>query len=425
MSGRRPSGKLTGLAIDLTPFRVSRDFRFVWAGLAVTAVGSQFTLVAVFVQVTRLTNNELAVGATGLAWLLGLVAGTIAGGTVLDAWDRRRLLLIAQVGLAAGVGSLLAGALVGDPPLWTIYLSLAVIAGFSAIDGPTRSAMTPRLVGAALIPSAQALNQVVWNSAALLGPALAGLVIQRFGDVSIAYAIDLTSVVAMFFAALAIHPMKPEASERNASGLRAIGEGFSFAVRNRVILGTFVIDLIAMIFGLPRALFTFLAVAQFGSGPEIVGLLFAAPAVGALLGALSSGWTREVVRQGWAVVVAVALWGVCIAAFGLVGDRLWLALAFLAAAGWADVISAIFRSTILQLASPDRLRGRVSGIHILVVTGGPRLGDFEAGVVARAFSPQFSVVSGGLACVVGAGLVAVGFPELRRYRAPARAGSGA
>lgn len=405
------TSRLRRLAIDLTPLRVSRDFRLVWTGLLITSAGSQFTLVAVFVQVTRLTGSEAAVGATGLAWLGGLVFGSIAGATILDAWDRRTLLVSAQLGLLAGVSVLLVGSIAGDPPLWTIYGGLAVMAACSAIDGPTRSAMTPRLVGTELVPSAQALNQVVWNTAGLFGPAVAGLLIQRVG-VTWAYGVDLLSVVAMLGAALAIHPMPPEEREREVRGLRAIGEGFAFVRRSRLLMSTFVIDLVAMVFGLPRALFTFLA------EPEVVGLLFSAPAVGALLGALTSGWTRHVRRQGLAVIVAVALWGVAMAAFGLADRSLPVALTMLAAAGWADVISAIYRSTILQVTVPDRLRGRLSGIHILVVTGGPRLGDVEAGLVAAWVTPAFSVVTGGLACVVGAGLVALSYPELRRYRAP-------
>jgi MFS family permease len=217
----------------------------------------------------------------------------------------------------------------------------------------------------------------------------------------------------MLAAALAVRPMPPENIERAERGFRAIREGFAFVRRSRLLLSTFVIDLIAMIFGLPRALFTFL------SDPELVGLLFSAPAVGALLGALTSGWTRHVHRQGLAVIVAVAAWGVSIAAFGLSHQSLPLALAMLAAAGWADVISAIYRSTILQVSVPERLRGRLSGIHILVVTGGPRLGDLEAGIVASWITPSFSVVSGGVACILGAGIVALAFPDLRRYRAPA------
>jgi MFS family permease len=184
-----------------------------------------------------------------------------------------------------------------------------------------------------------------------------------------------------------------------------------------VLQSTFAIDIVAMVFGMPRALFPLLAITQFRRGEAVVGLLFAAPAVGALIGALTTGWVKHVRHQGMAVVWAVVLWGAGIAAFGLVGSNLWLGLFFLAFAGAADVISAVFRSTILQLSVPDSLRGRLSGIHILVVTGGPRLGDLEAGLVASAFSPMVSVVSGGLLCIVGAGMVAWLVPSFRRYHA--------
>jgi hypothetical protein len=187
--------------------------------------------------------------------------------------------------------------------------------------------------------------------------------------------------------------------------------------RHRLLQSTFAIDLIAMIFGMPQALFPALAVSQFKRGTAVVGLLFAAPAVGALLQAMAAGWVKHVRRQGTAVIWAVIGWGAAITAFGLVGDHLLVALALLAVAGAADVISAIFRSTILQVTVPDRLRGRLSGIHLLVVAGGPKLGDLEAGLVASWMSPTFSVVSGGLACIVGAGALALVYPELRQYRA--------
>jgi MFS family permease len=414
-SSRAP--RLRRLAIDVEPLRSSRPFRLIWFGLLVTSTGSQFTLVAVFVQVKELTESEAAVGATGLAYLLGLVTGSIAGGAILDAWDRRRLLMMAQVGLATGSSMLLAGAVAGDPPLWLIYTGLAVLAASSAMDGPTRSAITARILDPAQLPAAQALNQVVWNTAALLGPALAGLVIVEYGF-TVAYAVDLASIGCMFVAATLLHPMPPTSGDHADTGVRAIREGFDFARKHRLIMSTFVIDLIAMIFGLPRVLFPFLIVDQFQRSPEALGLLFAAPAAGALLGALTSGWTGRIRRQGLAVIVSVAAWGVAIAAFGWSGRWLWLGLGMLALAGWADVISAIFRTTILQMSAPDRLRGRLFAIHILVVTGGPRLGDVEAGVVARLVSPTFSVVSGGIACVVGAGLVALLYPEFRRARAP-------
>jgi MFS family permease len=416
-SERRARTRLRRLAIDLTPLRVSRDFRLVWSGLLITSAGSQFTLIAVFVQVKDLTDSAAAVGATGLAYLVGLVVGSLAGGAILDAWDRRRLLMVAQVGLATGSAILLGGAIAGEPPLWLIYAGLAVLAASSSLDGPTRSAITARILDPSQLPAAQALNQVVWNTAALLGPLLAGLVIAWFdGDVTVAYAVDLVSIGCMFVAASLLPPMPPMQEDHADTGVRAIRVGFDFARRNRLIMSTFVIDLIAMIFGLPRVLFPFLIVEQFHGSREAIGLLFSALALGALLGALTSGWTSRVNRQGLAVIVSVAAWGAAIAAFGW-SRWLWLGLVMLALAGWADVISAIFRTTILQMAAPDRLRGRLFGIHILVVTGGPRLGDVEAGVVARLFSPTFSVVSGGIACVIGAGFVALAYPELRRARA--------
>ena len=294
-----------------------------------------------------------------------------------------------------------------------------MLAASSSLDGPTRSAITARILEPAQLPAAQALNQVVWNTAALIGPLLAGLVIAwADGDVTVAYAVDLASIACMFVAATLVHPMPPSREDHADTGLRAIRDGFDFARKHRLIMSTFVIDLIAMVFGLPRVLFPFLIVDQFHLSSKAIGLLFAALAVGALLGALTSGWTGRVHRQGLAVIVSVAAWGMAIAAFGWSGHWLWLGLAMLALAGWADVISAIFRTTILQMSAPDRLRGRLFGIHILVVTGGPRLGDVEGGLVARLVSPTFSVIAGGLACVVGAGLVALLYPELRRARAP-------
>src|SRR6266508_2822737 len=367
--GRRRSRRppLRSLAVDIEPLRASRDFRRIWTGLLVSELGYQFTLVATFVQVQRLTDSPAAVGVIGLVGLVALVAGTLIGSTIIDAYDRRKLLVLAQLGFMAASGLLLVGTLVGRPPVGLIYAAVALIAAVSAIDGPTRSAMTPRLVGRELLPSALALSQVIWNGTALVGPALAGIVIARL-DLSWAYGIDLVTYLAM-------------------------------------------------VFGMPRALFPFLAASQFHAGAQVTGLLFSAPAVGALGGALTAGWVSRVRHQGRAVIYAVVLWGAGIAAFGLVGDHLWIALAFLAFAGAADVISAVFRSTILQLSVPDSLRGRLSGFHILVVTGGPRLGDLEAGLVAAAFSPAVSVVSGGLLCIAGTALLALLVPELRRYHA--------
>ncbi|HYZ11984.1 MAG TPA: MFS transporter [Actinomycetota bacterium] len=407
------------VAVDISPLRTSADFRRLWFGLAISEVGYQFTVVATFIQVFRLTRSPAAVGLTGLVGVTALAVGTLAAGAFVDAFDRRKILIGAQLGFMVASATLLIGALAGRPPVVLVYGAIALIAMLSAIDSPTRSAMTPRLVGRDLLPSALALNQVAWNATALLGPALAGVVIAaggRFG-LAWAYAIDLVTYLAILAAAVSIHPIPPERGETVATGWRAVVEGFAYLRRRPVLQSTFVIDVVAMVFGMPRALFPILAVTHFHRRAAVVGLLFAAPAVGALIGALTTGWVKHVRRQGMAVVWAVLLWGAGIAAFGLIGANLWLGLFFLALAGAADVISAVFRSTILQLSVPDSLRGRLSSIHILVVTGGPRLGDLEAGLVASAFSPTVSVVSGGLMCIVGAGLLAWLVPSFRRYRA--------
>jgi len=295
-----------------------------------------------------------------------------------------------------------------------LYGAVALISGASAIDSSVRQATVPRLVGRQLLPSALALNQVVFNTTALVGPALAGIVIARFG-LTAAYGFDLITYLVMFLVVLTISPVPPERGQQLETGWSAVVKGFTYLKGRRVLQAAFWADLVAMIFGMPRALFPLLAVSQFHRGAEVVGLLFAAPAVGALAAVLTGGWVRRVKHQGRAVLWAVVAWGVSIAAFGIVGDRLWLGLILLAVAGAADVVSAIFRGTIIQLSTPDQLRGRLSSINYLVVAGGPRLGDLEAGLVAAATTPTFSVVSGGLLCIAGAGLISWLAPSFRRY----------
>jgi MFS family permease len=370
----RPRSRIRRIAVDVTPLHASRDFRRLWLGLLASNLGSQFTIVATYVQVFRLTESTAAVGLLGLVGFVGLVAGTLGGSTFLDAFDRRKILIASQLGYLASSGLLFAGALHGDPPLALIYVAVAGVAATSAIDSPTRSAMTPRLLDRGLLPSAAALNQIVWNGAGLIGPALAGVVVGTLGF-SWAYGIDLISIGLLLLASISIRPMPPADGERTAVGWRAVREGFAFLRGRQVLQSTFVIDIIAMVFGMPRALFPVLILTQFDRSDTVVGLLFAAPAVGAFIGAATTGWVGRVRHQGLAVIWAVVVWGAGIAAFGLVGAHLWLAVFFLAVAGAADVISAIFRNTILQVTVPENLRGRLFGIHILVVTGGPRLGD--------------------------------------------------
>ena len=410
--------RLRSIAVDLTPLRF-RDFRLLWISEILSETGSNITLVAVYLQVYRLTGSAAAVGLIGLVQLAPLMAGSLFGGPYIDRYDRRRLLLVAQIAQACGSVLLLVGALMDPTPVVVVYIGAAIIAGLSGFALATRSAMTPTLVPMERLPSALALNQVMWQTAQIVGPALGGVIIGQFG-LAWAYGVDVVSFGATITAVWLMRPhpplVTPEGDDTEQSGWRRLTDGFRFLKGRRVLQSTFGIDLIAMIFGMPRSLFPILAVTQFNAGAETVGLLFSAVSIGALVGALTSGWVHRVSRQGVAIIAAVILWGCAIAAFGISGDRLFLACTFLAVAGGADVVSAVFRSTILQDTVPDDLRGRLSGIHIAVVAGGPRIGDAEAGFVAAAFSPTVSVVSGGLICVVGVAVLALLVPEFARYK---------
>jgi MFS family permease len=402
--------------LDLTPLRISRDFRLLWFGELVSHTGRMITLVALPYQVYEVTRSALAVGLIGLVQLVPLVLFSLVGGAVADAMDRRRLLLLSQTGSMAATLLLVGGAMVDRPALWFLYLAAGLSSAASAFDAPTRSAAIPNLVPKDRLASAIALNQLLFQVNDVAGPAIAGLIIARFGLVW-AYAIDAVTFLAAIAALLAMHPMPSEHEGPRPQIFRAVREGFAYLKGRRVLRSTFLVDLNAMVFGMPRALFPVLAREAFRVGPAGLGLLYAAPAAGALLGALFTGWVRHVRHQGRAVLWAVAAWGAAIIGFGFSTATFWLALVFLAVAGGADVISAIFRSTILQSSVPDSLRGRLSSIHIMVVVGGPRLGDLEAGVVAQLTSPVFSVVSGGVACLVGVAVLALIVPQLRRYHA--------
>lgn len=411
----RASAAIRGLAIDVTPLRQHRDFRVLWIGELISTAGRQITIVALPFQVFVLTGSSLAVGLIGLVEVVPLVVFSIAGGAIADRVDRRKLLIATEIGLAFTSFLLLLGALAGRPPLGYLYAVTGLQAGILGLNSPARSAAVPNLVPRNQLPAALALNQVLFNTTMIVGPALAGLILARYGLVW-AYAIDLGSFLASIVAVILLRPLPPRREgSAPAPGWQEIKDGFSYLRGRRVLISTFVIDLDAMIFGMPRALFPVLALTVFEVGPQGLGLLYAAPAAGALLGALTAGWVGRIRHQGRAVVWAVSLWGLFIAGFGLSGELFWLALLFLAAAGAADVISAVFRGAILQLSVPDALRGRMSAIHIMVVTGGPRLGDVEAGVVAALVSPVFAVVSGGVACIVGAFAVARRFPQLWSY----------
>ena len=403
------------LLLDVQPLRESREYRLLYFGQLVSFFGRQLTVVASAYQVFLLTDSSFVVGMLSLAQLGPLIVCSLVGGALADAMDRRKLLLGTQAALALTSLGLVANAMRDDPALWPIFVCTAAAAGLSGVDAPTRSAALPTLVRRDQVPAAAALNQTQIQLATVLGPAIAGLVIANV-SLSAAYWIDVVTFGAAIVTLLAMAPMVPAGGGTRA-GFSSIGEGLRELRTQPALQGIFLVDINAMVFGMPRALFPQLGTELYGGGAATVGLLYAAPGFGALAGALTTGWVTGVRWPGRAVLAAVAVWGLAIAGFG-VATWLPLGLFLLAVAGWADVLSAVFRGTILQLQVPDRLRGRLSALNIAVVTGGPRLGDAEAGAVAAATSARFSVVSGGLACVAGVALIARLLPRLAAWQPP-------
>ncbi len=399
------------LVIDTSPLRASRQFRLLMIGQVFSLIGNNFIAVAVPFQVYLLTHSSLLVGIVGLVQAVPLLAGMLAGGALADAMDRRRVLVVTRLALAVvGVGlALNAGA--DRRGLWLVFALIAANAAFTGLGGPARSAPIAAMVGPGLLPAASALNATSHQVGAVAGPALAGLLIARAG-VAAAYWVDVASLALQLLTLAMMRPIPPGQGGRPA-GLASVIEGLRYVRRQPLLCGLLLVDLNAMVFGMPRALFPALGTGLFHGGADTVGLLYAAPGAGALLGAATSGWVSRVRRTGLAVVAAVVLWGAAITAFGLV-PWLGVALPLLALAGFADVVSEVFRTTLMQLSAPDGLRGRVVALWQAQVTGAPNLGDTEAGAVAALTTPQVSVVSGGLACIAGAILLAWLIPQLRR-----------
>jgi len=401
------------IAADVTPLRESQDYRRWWFGYSVSFTGTQLSQFAIPLQVYVLTKSSFDVGLVGLVVFVPLVTMGLVGGAIADAVDRRRLTLVTGTVLMALSVVLTVQAATG-PRLWLLYVVAGVQGAFSAIDSSARGAILPRLVRREMLPAANALGQLGFNTGLSVGPLLGGLLVGTLGF-SWAYGLDTLSFLAVLYAVWRLPPMPPEGGGSRA-GVASVLEGLRFLGPRKNVLMTFLVDINAMVFGMPRALFPAIAANWFHGGAGTVGLLAAAPPIGALVGAATSGWTGRIRRQGFAVLVSVAVWGGSIGLFGFT-RTLWLALVLLAIAGAADMVSAIFRNTILQVSTPDALRGRLQGVFIVVVTGGPRLGDLEAGSMAAGFGTQASVVSGGLACVAGVALLAAAYPSFAKYDA--------
>jgi MFS family permease len=401
------------ITVDLTALRSSRELRWLVLGNFVSGLGTQAGLVALPYQVYIQTRSALLTGLLGAAELVPLVAMALLGGALADRMDRRRLLALDQIGLVAVPAALCAAALAGSPPLLLLYVLGGLLAGFGALQNVARSAIVPNLVAREDMPAALAVNFGLYQLTMVFGPGLGGLLIAGAG-VAAAYAVDAATCLVMIAALRHLSPQLPERTGAPEPIGRSIVEGLRFVRGNPALLGSFAIDLSAMTFGMPRALFPVLAVSVYGAGASGTGLLFAAVSAGAAVAALTTRWLDHVRRLGLVTIAAVCVWGLAIAGAGLVSS-LWPAAALLAVAGAADSVSAVCRSVINQTVTPDALRGRMSSVFSLVVTSGPRLGDIEAGAVAALTSARFSVLSGGLACIAGALVVAAAFPQLARY----------
>jgi predicted MFS family arabinose efflux permease len=420
-------GRMTRrVLIGLDPLRENRGFRLLFFGQLIGVAGGQLAAVAVPYQVYLETRSSLQIGLVGLAQLVPLMLGALLGGALGDVFDRRRILAVCSVAVACCTGALALIACAAHPQIAVLYLACALNAGFGGALSAVCGAALPALVEPHRLVAANAVMQVVDQVGMVAAPALAGLLIAAIALPWI-YALAAAAYLVMA-PILARMPRLDVASAEAPAGnggdagepevrlstfLRETVGGLRYLKGRQLIQGAFLIDLNAMVFGMPKALFPALAITVYGGGAGLLGCLYAAPAAGALLGAMISGWLERIRRQARAVIAAVCCWGGAITLFGLVHD-LWVALPLLALAGWADVVSAVLRGTILQRSVDDSHRGRIAALQIAVVEGGPRLGDLEAGAVAALSSTGFSVVSGGLACIAGALTLGALLPGFRR-----------
>lgn len=402
---------LSRLTLDTRPLR-HRDFRNLWIGQAVSTIGGMIGTVAVPYQMYELTGSTLAVGLLGLAALVPLLVVPLIGGAIADAGDRRTVLLRTETGMSIVTFLFLANALLPHPQVWALFVLEALAVSIYGLGRPAMSSLTPRLVPDDEIAAASALTSVYFGLAAMAGPAVGGILIALLG-VPWTYGIDLATYATSFIALWAL-PRIPPSEEADRPSVRSILDGFRFLKGKQALLGIFAVDANAMIFGMPSALFPALAVHRYGGGASTLGYLYAAPYAGAFAGSLVSGWTSHVRRQGLAVTIAACAWGAAIVGFGL-ANSLWPALVLLALAGGADFFSAVLRDTMLMRATPDHMRGRLSGIEFAQVAGAPNLGNLEAGVVASIFSVRASIVSGGVLCIAGCVVTALALPGFLRY----------
>jgi MFS family permease len=403
-------GLLRLATIDTGPLRRRRDFRLLWIGQGVSFFGSMITYVAIPYQAYQLSGSSLVVGLLGLAELVPLLAAAFIGGALADAFDRRRLMQLTELSFAAASLVLVANALLPHPHLWVLFVMSALLATLDGLQRPSLDALTPRLVERDELVAAGALDSFRMTIGMIAGPALGGVLVATAG-VPATYAVD-TATFAASLTALRMMRAVPPPPEAEPPSLERILEGLRYAGSRPELMGTYVVDIVAMFFGMPMALFP--AVASHLGGAGVLGLLYAAPAVGSLIATVTSGWAARVHRHGAAVCIAAAIWGVGIVGFGL-APNLALALLGLIVAGGADMLSGIFRGTIWNQTIPDHLRGRLAGIEQVSYSTGPLLGNVESGAVASLAGVRASIISGGVLCVAGVAVAILALPAFWRY----------
>jgi MFS family permease len=399
------------MLLDIEPLRIHPEFRRLWIGFAASSVGTQMSVVAIAVEVYRITGSNLDVGLISLIQLFPAIIGSLLGGSIADAMDRRKLLVVTggsmsvlSIGLALNADRV-------HPTLVLVYVLAAANAAFQGINGPALTAVLLSIVNRDIMVKANALRQLSAQIASVLGPTVAGLLLPL--GIHVVFWVNAGTFVLAIGTVLTVGS-HPPVGGATRFGWTSITEGLVFLKGRQAIQGCFIADLNAMVLGMPTALFPAIALHHFHGGDDVLGILYASPGLGALVASMVSGWTPRVRRPGRAVVIAITIWGLGITGFGLVG---WFpaAVALLALAGGADVISAVFRSTIIQTQTPDRLRGRLSALQQAVVTAGPRLGNGEAGIVAALSTTEISVISGGLGCIIGIAIVAKTMPKFVHY----------
>jgi MFS family permease len=409
-----------------------RHFRRLWVANIVTVVGAQLTVVAVPAQIYSITGSSAYVGLTGVFGLVPLVVFGLWGGALADVMDRRTLLMVTTTGLILSSAAFWAQAALGLGDVWLLLTLFAVQQAFFAVNQPTRQAVLPRLLPAHLLPAANSLNMTVFMAGGIAGPLVGGALIPLVGF-SWLYAIDTVTLFATLAAVVGLPALPVEGAGGGTPGLRSVVDGLAYLRTQPVLMMSFVVDLVAMVFGMPRALFPELAHEAFGGSEEgglAFALLFAAIPAGAVAGGVLSGWVSRVQRHGLAVIAAILVWGVAMTGFGVAallaprapGPWLVVAVLMLAVGGAADMASAAFRMSMLQSAASDDVRGRLQGIFIVVVAGGPRVADVAHGAAAAVTGAAVAAAGGGVLVVVGTVVAALAVPAFVRYRVTAPSG---